>query len=128
MKGGGGGNGAVFEHLTDDRRTLSAVGRVSRSWAALALDVLWRARRPKSAFAGVASPARRAVYAAKVRTLVVWRYNEVLRSQAFPLLRTLRLIPYGASGLARTGPCDYCPKCFLHRRPHPFHALRQAEA
>jgi hypothetical protein len=79
---------AVFEQLTDDCGTLFAAARVSRTWAALALDELWRAP-PETAFAGVASPARRAFYAAKVRSLTVWRCDEVLRPLAFPLLRTL---------------------------------------
>jgi hypothetical protein len=88
---------AVFEQLTNDHRTLYAAARVSRTWAALALDELWR-EPPESAFAGVASPARRSFYAAKVLALAVWRYNELLRPLAFPLLRTLRLIPPGAHG------------------------------
>jgi hypothetical protein len=79
---------AVFEQLTDDCGTLFAAARVSRTWAAPALDELWRAP-PETAFAGVASPARRAFYAAKVCLLTVWCCNEVLRPLAFPLLRTL---------------------------------------
>jgi hypothetical protein len=90
---------AVFEQLSDDRRTLFAAARVSRTWAELALNMLWRAP-PESAFAGVASPARRSFYAAKVRTLVVWRYNKLLRPLAFPLLRTLRIITCSAGGWA----------------------------